>query len=147
MYHAYGPNNFDNGYGFNSLRAYCCHEFTMALAPYGQTVQGPCYKCGFLPPPGYTMSGPSAPASTPMKTYSDEEIERIKREAFNAGRNASIDEAAKMAALIYAKDAEPEEETRHSLPIHRAIANHRRVGNVYAHRAYWLQTIRCEKST
>ena len=166
---------FDNGYSVVACpqgpnqgtlaQGFCQHEFTVACGPYGQAVQGACRKCGFLPPPGYTTAGSIAPTSSPLKTYSDEEIERIKTDAYLAGVREAEEKAKAQAELwkccvcgstngvkryadhgkwrlacelhIWA-DEKQKDDPADPMPLHRAIANHHRVGNVYAHRAYWL---------
>lgn len=62
------------------------------------------------------------------REYTDEDIWRIQRNAFEAG-------VMKQKAIENLKAAPKKE----PLPIHRAIANHNRVGDVFAHHVYWLK--------
>ena len=131
---AYEPPQRANTFKVTPAYDDCAHEWTAISDAFGNAVQGPCHKCGYhaQQSPGWfskmTTSNPSLRGVPLVKDYTDAEIEKIKAEAFAAGKAA---QRAEDEARIRAAYHEPN-------PVHRAMARHGRIGDVFAHRTYWI---------
>jgi hypothetical protein len=99
----------------------CSHQFTVVSDVFGNAVQGPCAICGEYVPQSPTTRASAEPPQHPSQLdpdhpawhrYSAADIEKIKADAFEAGKAAADRE------WVYIE--EEEDEPKH-LPIHRAM--------------------------